>query len=401
MIMTPQTAMADRLIRVTLVHPSLTDYRVPVFRELASRPGLAVRVVYGLSKDIPNSSPEGFRADPSFRWEGSFGGQLIMAHGAEWTYCSPKYSDVVVLRWTPRSLTLLPALLRARHNGVATVLWGHGYSKRERHWWRGMRNWLAQQCSAVVFYDRQTREACVRDGWDPDRLFVALNCICPDKIKLACQSWRERPQQLEHFRRENNIAEGPVVLFVSRLQPANRVDLLVQATALLVRDIPNLKTVIIGNGVAEKERLQALAAKLTVENSVIFVDGTYEEIKLAPWFLSANVFCYPANIGLSLIHAFWYGLPAVTTDNIGVQNPEIAAFKHGVNGLSYTHDNVPALAEVLQQIVTDNTLRQAFSDAALRTVEEEYTIPRMVNGLEAAIRYAAANPSKNSNAHRI
>lgn len=380
---------AERPLRVTLVHPSLAKYRVPVFRELAMRAGLDVRVVFGKSKDIPNAAPDRFQAVPSARWEVRIARQLVMFQGAEWSYCSPRYSDVVVLRWSPRSLSLLPALLRAKQNGVATVLWGHGYSKRERRWWRAMRNWMVKQCCAVVFYDYQTRDTFIRDGWDPNCLFVALNCVNPDEINRARQGWLQQPDQLEHFRRVNGITDGQVVLFVSRLHPANRLDLLIQATAKLSREIPSLKTVIIGNGDIEKTRLRKLSEELAVDKNVVFVDGTYDENKLAPWFLSADVFCYPANIGLSLIHAFWYGLPVVTTDDITSQNPEISALQTGVNGLYYTHGSAEALAETLKRLLQDDTLQKSMSEAARRTVEAEYTIPRMVDGLEAAIRYAA------------
>jgi hypothetical protein len=44
----------------------------------------------------------------------------------------------------------------------------------------------------------------------------------------------------------------------------------------------------------------------------------------------------------------------------------------------------------LRQIVTDPALRTSMSHAARRTVEQRFTIPRMVDGLEAAIRYASS-----------
>jgi glycosyltransferase involved in cell wall biosynthesis len=178
------------------------------------------------------------------------------------------------------------------------------------------------------------------------------------------------------------------VLFVSRLQPANQVDLLVQATGQLSRQIPGVKTVILGNGAAEKTRLQAIARQQRLGDSLVFVDGVYDEMKLAPWFLSAKVFCYPANIGLSLIHALWYGLPVVTSDQLESQNPEIVALEHGANGLIYKHGSRESLVEALRTILGDQTLQASMSQAAQRTVENTYTIPHMVDGMEAAIRHA-------------
>jgi len=384
----PAADSTERPIRVTFVHPALAKYRIPVFRELARRPGLKVRVVYGEVKGVPNVVPEGFDALALPRWEGRIVRQLVMFQRAEWTYCSPRYSDVVVLRWTPRSITLLPALLRARATSVATVLWGHGYSKSERAWWCAARKWLAKQATALVFYEPRTRDAFVSEGNSPDKSFVALNSLDNREIDEARQWWLSRPDTLSRFRAEQGIAAGPVILFVSRLQPANRVDLLIEATALLLREIPSLKTVIIGNGAAEKARLEKQAASLGITDAVIFQEGIYDERKLAPWFLSANVFCYPSNIGLSLLHALWYGLPVVTSDNLAVQNPEIVALENGVNGLTYQHENVSSLVDRLRRILCDGKLRHSLSAAARRTVEGRFTISNMVDGLEAAIRYA-------------
>lgn len=387
----------ERPIRVTNVQPALAQYRVPVFREFARRPGIRLKVVYGSVKGVPNVAPDGFDATPTHRWEDKVTGFGLMIHTAEWSYCSPRHADVVVLRWSVRSIMLWPALLRARFLGVPVVLWGHGYSKTERWWWRIPRNWLAHLATAVLFYEPRTRDAFVRQGWNPDRLFVALNSLDHVEICQARDAWQENSVALPKFREENGIAEGPVILFVSRLMPANRIDLLIRATADLAREMPGLKTVVIGNGDEEKLRLEQLAFELGVADNVKFRDGIYDEFELAPWFLSSDVYCYPANIGLSLIHALWYGLPVVTSDNIDSQNPEIFALRDGVNGLLYQHENLSSLVTVLRAILADAERRTKMSEAARKTVEDRFTIPRMVDGLEAAVRYAAR---QGANRHR-
>jgi glycosyltransferase involved in cell wall biosynthesis len=255
-------------------------------------------------------------------------------------------------------------MLKARTAGLPVVLWGHGYSKGADNRRRGSRRKIARYADALVFYDPTTRDAYAADGWAAEKLFVAINSLDNSDIEVARQEWLSNPEELARFRQTHGLADGPVVLFVSRLQPANRVDLLVQATGQLARENPALKTVIIGNGDAEKARLRALAHSAGAADNVIFVDGIYDEQKLAPWFLSADVFCYPANIGLSLIHAFWYGLPVVTSDNLAIQNPEIVALESGVNGLTYEHGSVPALAAAIEKIVADGQLRTSMSNAA-------------------------------------
>jgi glycosyltransferase involved in cell wall biosynthesis len=168
---------------------------------------------------------------------------------------------------------------------------------------------------------------------------------------------------------------------------------LIRATAKLAAEIPGLKTVIIGNGLAEKARLETLARETNATDRVIFQNGIYDELKLAPWFLSASVFCYPAHVGLSLIHALWYGLPIVTSDNLAAQNPEVVALQNNVNGLLYEHGSAESLAVALRSILTNDKQRAAMADAARRSVEDKFTIRRMVDGLEAAVRYAQSTTS--------
>ncbi len=387
-VASPALDAAAKRLRVTVVQPSLAKYRVPVFQELARRPGIELRVAYGAVQRLPNVNPDGFEAIPVKAWEGRVGGALLTVQPSEWTSCSRRRADVVVLRWSPRSATLFPALLRARAAGLPVVVWGHGYSKDPRGKRYGTRVWLAKWASAIVFYEPLTREAYIRDGWNPEKLFVALNSLDHSEIESARGWWQERPDNLAHFRCDQGLDAGPVILFLSRLLPENRADLLIMATAQLAREIPGLKTVIIGSGEPEKERLNALAAREGIARNIIFQDGIYDEIKLAPWFLSADLVCYPANMGLSLIHAFWYGLPVVTNGNLDVQGPEVVALEHGVNGLSYDYGNLTSLVDAMRQIVTNESMRESMSQAARRTVEDRFTIPRMVDGLEAAIRYA-------------
>jgi glycosyltransferase involved in cell wall biosynthesis len=375
-------------IRVTIVQPSLAKYRVPVFRELARRPGIDLRVVHGSVKGLDNVDAEGFEAIRTNRWQPAIFGQGLVFNRADWTYATRRLSDVIIFQWTPRSLSLVPAMLRARAAGVPRILWGHGYAKDERARRRGARKLLTHFASALLFYEPTTRDAYVQDGWDASKAFVALNSLDHLPMDEARRCWLERPDQLDKFRQEHKIHGGPVVLFVSRLHPNNRVDLLIRATAALAPEIPDLKTVIIGNGPAEKARLQLLAGETGTTDRVIFQNGIYDELKLAPWFLSASVFCYPAHVGLSLIHALWYGLPVVTSDNLAAQNPEIVALQNNVNGLLYNHGSVDSLAGALRSILTNDSQRNAMSQAARFSVEDKFTIPRMVDGLEDAIRYA-------------
>ncbi|MCA9238765.1 MAG: glycosyltransferase family 4 protein [Planctomycetales bacterium] len=378
----------QQTIRAAIVQPALPKYRIPVFQELARRPGIELRVCYGKRGDLPNVEAEGFPAEATAMWRPTLLGQHALWHPAQYTEAVAKKCDVVVLNWTPRYLTLLPALLRAKRQGVATVLWGHGYSKKERAWWRGIRRSTGSLADCLLFYDEQTAKQYLEEGWSPEQVFVAPNALDQAPIESARSWWLGEPGGLEEFRRREGAPEGPFVLFVSRLHADNRLDLLVQALAEPALRARRVTAVIIGNGPEERARISAFAGQLGVHDQVLFRDGLYEEKLLAPWFLTATAFCYPQNIGLSLLHSFGYGLPVITSDNRACQNPEIAAFESGVNGLAYQHGSAKDMARAILELIDEPDLRDRLGEEALRTARQRFTIPRMVDGIEIAMRSA-------------
>ena len=378
-------------IRVIVEQPSLAKYRLPVFQELARRPGLDFTLCYSKAPTLPNVEPVGFSARFVPSWRTGMGGRRMIWNGSCWANARRGATDVLVLNWNLNHVNLVPALLRARANGIATVLWGHGYSKAEASWRRAGRHGAARLATALLFYNFSTARHFLDQGWPQERVYVALNALDQRPIEAARRAWLSQPERLAAFRREQGIEDGPVILYVSRLKPENRVDLLVRATALLRKRQPKIRTVIVGAG-EQLDPLKQLAEAEGVSDAINFAGSIYDEMALAPWFLSADAFCYPANIGLSLLHAFGYGLPVITTDRNDLQNPEIEALEDGRNGLTYEHGRPEALAQSVERLILDRDLRARLASEAYVTAAERFNLRTMVDGMEQAIRYAAGRP---------
>ena len=119
-------------IRLTVLQPALPLYRVSVFRELANRSNLQLKVMYARhTLNVPIEEDHGFEAVCTPHQELRLGRHTFYWHAAQWRYASFTRSDVLVLCFDMHYLSLIPALLRARVAGVPTLLWGHGYSKQE------------------------------------------------------------------------------------------------------------------------------------------------------------------------------------------------------------------------------------------------------------------------------
>lgn len=381
-------------IRVVIQQPALPKYRIPVFAELARRPGLDVRVIYAEGTEIPNVAAEGFAAQPVQMKTRSIFGHPIHWHGPQWTLAARGACDVLIMSWNLHYASLIPALLRAKANGIPTILWGHGYSKTEAPWRSWPRRKVAELATALLFYNHTAAHRYIEQGFDPKRIFVALNALDQTPIQAARQHWLDRPHDLARFRREQKLESGPIILFVSRFDPANRLDLLLHAARQLCGQYPHIKLVLIGKG-SDEAPLRALTTSLGLEDHILFTGAIYEEMVLAPFFLSASVFCYPANIGLSILHAFGYGLPVVTSDRIESQNPEIEALRNRANGLLYQDGGAAALADALRSLFDNPQRKERMAAEALRTVTEQFTLTTMAGGMEAAVRFCVGQSSNS------
>lgn len=381
------TGASSGAIRVVLHQPALPKYRVPVFRALAERPGIELTVVHGEWPGITNVAAEGFESRRSeLRWVSKWP-RALWYDRAQVANASGRACDVLVMPWNLNSLTLVPALVRARAAGVGTVLWGHGYSKNDHPARRAVRERALGLCDAVVLYSAGVAQAVRGRVPFPERVFVAPNALDHRKIDAARESWLSDPSRLARFRAERGLEGRPVVLFVSRLERDNRVEMLLEAVASVRARFPGVVLAVVGDG-DERAALEARAAALGLGDSARFLGAMYAEEDLAPWYLSARCFAYPRNIGLSLLHAMAYGVPVITGGNPTSHGPEFDALKDGENGLVFKDLDTAALADRLGLLLGDDALAARLGEGARRTARSGFTLERMVDGLESAIRYA-------------
>lgn len=354
---------------------------------------MELSVVYDEQPDLANVTPDGFPAAMEKSSVLHLAGRTLLWHAPQWRSASPRACDVLVLSWNINYLSLIPALIRARLSGVGTVLWGHGYGKADASWRAMPRDAVTRLADAVLFYDRANADAYIARGHDPRTVFVATNTLDDGPIRASRDRWRHDQAALDAFRRERDVVDCECVLFVSRLTPKARFELLLQAAAKLVPTRPKFRVLVVGGG--DLPHYQQMARDLGIDSAVRFIGPVYGEPTLGAFFVTSRVFVYPAGIGLSINHAFGYGLPVITSDDMASHNPEIIALKPGQNGLLYRDGDAADLARQIAAVLDDPARQRAMSQAAIETIEQGYRLEHMVNGMEAAIRYAAAqHPSR-------
>ncbi len=378
--------VSARPVRVVIQQPALPKYRVALFAELAKRPGISVHVSYGQLSGFTNAPAEGFSSACEPASIMSILGRELVWSSAQLRYASKDYADVLVLTWNLNYASLVPTLLRAKAAGVATVLWGHGFSKVDsplRSWPR--RN-VVRLASAALFYTPKIAEQNIAAGLPREKTFVAINSLDDRPINAARAQWAASPGQLDAFKAQHQLSPGPTLVFVSRLTPKARLDLLLQSARALVAEFPSLRILVVGGGDIETYRAQA--AGFGLESHVIFAGAIYSEAELAPYFLAADVFVYPSRGGLSFIHAMAYGVPVVTDDALHLHGPEIDALLSAQAGILYKHQDAADLTRAIRELLADPDRRGRMSRSGLACVASTCNLKNMTDGFEAAIRYA-------------
>ncbi|MBY0111401.1 MAG: glycosyltransferase family 4 protein [Phycisphaerales bacterium] len=385
----PSAALAPaETIRLAIFQPALPKYRLPVFQELNRRPGIQFKLFYSADEPVQNVEPSGFDAEP-ISSRVLLANPRLMWRQKQLAIASSPDFDVMMAGWNTRYMSLIAAVRIANRRGMPTVLWGHGYSKKENRAKRNFRDWVGNQATAVLFYGSRARNDFVRRHNCEQRAFVAPNSLDQAEAIAIRAQWLADPARLASFQRDKGLAQGPTLFFVSRLIAENRTDMLLDAASKLLGDFPTLRVVIVGDGPV-RQALEQQAAKLGITAHVTFTGAIYNEDELAPYFLSSDLFVYPRNIGLSLQHAMGYGLPVVTTDDQDSWAPEVEALKPWMNGMFYRDGSVEDLTEVVRLILSDKERLVAMKQQALKTATQDYSVHKMVDGMEAAIRYAYA-----------
>jgi glycosyltransferase involved in cell wall biosynthesis len=293
--------------------------------------------------------------------------------------------DVVFVDGNPRILShvVLATLLRLFRRNV--VLWtmahsyrGQKFTERIRLLWTRVFKYLLVYTDAEVRYLRQL-------GFTKHDISAMNNGLDQSRIDEIIARWSTA--QLEEWRRSKHLASRTVLLSCARLDPKNRFDQVVAALPDIVRCIPDLMWCVIGSG-TEAARLRSLVNDADLHDHVLFVGELHEEHDLAPWFLSAAAFVHPAAIGLSLLHAFGYGLPVITHDNAEHHGPEFAAFHDGLSGRVFREDNPISLAASVIALMRDPSALRSKGQYGQRVVRTDYNADVMVQRFVAAAKGA-------------
>jgi glycosyltransferase involved in cell wall biosynthesis len=269
----------------------------------------------------------------------------------------------LILEANPRLVSNGRAAAWMRARGRPVIGWGLGAPPPDgplapvRRWWRRR---FVSRFDAVIAYGTLGAEQYRALGVPSDRVFVALNAVAPPPPPLP--------------EREPITGRTPRVLFVGRLQPRKRVDLLLLACA--VQD-PKPELWIVGDGPALVE-LRRLAAQAFPQAQFA---GALHGPALESVFSRADLFVLPGTGGLAVQEAMAHGLAVIAAEGDGTQRDLVRA----ENGWIIAEDDLPSLTDALRQALADPARLAKMGRASHRIAAEEVNIRTMVASFLSAL----------------
>ncbi len=160
------------------------------------------------------------------------------------------------------------------------------------------------------------------------------------------------------------------VLFVGSLIPRKGLNLLIEAAKKIVKQIPNVKFKIVGDGPLKNHLIDSLKQNRILSNFVFL--GKIKDDELPAIYSSADIFVLPSiqeGQGIVLLEAQACGLPVVAFDSGGVKE----ALRNRETGFLVESQNVEALTDALIELVLNESLRLTMGANGRKFVSENFT----------------------------
>jgi D-inositol-3-phosphate glycosyltransferase len=205
---------------------------------------------------------------------------------------------------------------------------------------------------------------------------VSLYSACPDNVHVVSPGvdlYTFTPGAGRAAAREEvGLAQDALVItFVGRIQPHKGPELLIRATAEMIKHSPQLRPKLVvriiggasGANTAEVERMKELVAWLGISDVVQFTPPV-PRIDLPQWYRAADLVCVPSyseSFGLVALEAQACGTPVVATAVGGLRT----AVADGISGVLVDGHDPRAWSSVLARLIQEPQRRVLLSLGAI------------------------------------
>lgn len=228
-----------------------------------------------------------------------------------------------------------------KKKGPKLYYWTHGWYGREKRFEKFLKRLYYSKADGFFLYNNGAKDIMKRMGYDESKLHVIYNSLNYDiqmKVRLSME-----PSRLyqDHFGNNNKN-----VVFIGRLRKIKKFDLLINAVAILKQRGFFINVTFIGDG-EERKNLETIVEEKGIKDKVWFYGACYDERISAELIYNADLCVSPGHIGLTAMHVMMFGCPAITSNDMIHQTPEVEAVVVGKTGAFFKSDDSISLAECI------------------------------------------------------
>lgn len=195
--------------------------------------------------------------------------------------------------------------------------------------------------------------------------------VIPNSIDIY--SFREQnPQVIQDLKREYNIKNNRIILFVGRLVKYKGIEYLFKAMKTVIQTFKNTCLLIVGDGPL-RNNLEYLSSKMNLESNIVFVGNVNSRI-LPNIYRIADLFVLPSisnseGFGIVLLEAMAHAKPVIASNVGGI--PHIV--KNGFNGLLVAPRNYKELGNRIIDLLSDNVNSQKLGQRGQEYIIKNYS----------------------------
>ena len=362
--------MSTNKLKVLSLTNVVLEYRIPVYNQLAEFFDVTV-AHYGRKVSSDKVKFRQIILSPRKRGPFTFFKENLVTLASDF--------DAVIALGDLRMLSFLK-LGFIRKRKYALIYWNIGvsasYNKRydEDRSLDFFRFNLLNRADSIVFYTEYPVKRYVKDGGvQREKLFVANNTVeVTERIEI--------PFEKKYF------------LFVGTLYKVKKIYDLLEAYQKAYENEKNIQNlVIIGDGV-EKDNVIKFIKEHQLEHKVLLKGAIFDQEVLKAFYREAIALISPGQAGLTVLNAFAYGVPFVTTKT-AITGGEIFNIKDGWNGLLY-EENMVNLTNIILDLANNSEKVHKMSVNAQNYYFDHRTVDKMVEGLAEAVIYAIKSKKK-------
>lgn len=232
-----------------------------------------------------------------------------------------------------------------------------------RSWLRGLRRRLLMRVDRYVALTDQIRSELLGLGLDERRVVTIPNAVDTSVFYPRAGDRRALRGKL------GLSEEDKVVIFVGRLVPGKRVDLLIRGLSQVRERVPEARLVLVGDGPLRSE-LEQIVVRLGLDSRVIFAGNRPD---VAAYMQASDMFVLPSEwegLSIALLEAMACGLPVLVSDCDG--NRELVT--DGLDGMVFPRGDEKVLAQKIETLLLDTTWAQRLARAAVEKVQSQFRL---------------------------